>query len=226
MLDALLPAGVGRFLAWKEKFGALGMSELSAARAATSQAHKRAYAQAKLEHLPKSVRSGLRCVVDVGANRGQWSSALLTLLKPARLELFEPNPEHAADLNACVQGLPHARVHMLALGDAPGELMLNVTQSSDFASFLEPSAAIREHYKRGATEIAKQVPVKVDTLDRALRELAIIDLLKLDVQGFERRVLAGGRSTLERTRALLVEANFVSHYANDESLGSLTELLR
>jgi thiazole synthase ThiGH ThiG subunit len=73
--------------------------------------------------------------------------------------------------------------------------------------------------------VAAQVPVQVQTLDHMTRELERVDLLKLDVQGFERQVLAGGHETLQRTTALLIEANFVSHYASDDSFGTLTELL-
>lgn len=228
IIEALLPAGLSRFNAWRKKFQALGLGELAAMRAASSVAHKRAYDQAKLEHLPESVRTRLRCVVDVGANEGQWSSALLMLAQPERLELFEPNPEAFERLRARI--VPNGKTgiypHAFALGEEPGELTLNVMQRSDFSSFLAPAAAIREHYAGGAGEIARQVQVRVETLDRVLADLTTIDLLKLDVQGFERKVLAGATVTLRRTRALLIEANFVSHYVADDTFGALTELLK
>ena len=48
-----------------------------------------------------------------------------------------------------------------------------------------------------------------------------MDLLKIDVQGFERAVLAGARYVLKNTRAVLMEVNLQSHYAGDDTLPAL-----
>jgi FkbM family methyltransferase len=226
MMDAWLPARVVRLHEWHRRFRRLGFDTIAAARAAVSRSKRAAYGQTKLEHLPDSIRGRLRVAVDVGANEGQWSTALLALVRPVRLELFEPNPACVRLLHARLRDIPGVRVHGVGLGAASGELTLNVTRSSDFASFLQPADRIRDEYAAGAVEIAERVTVPVETLDRALPDVEVIDLLKLDVQGFERHVIEGGRATLQRTRALLVEANFVSHYAGDDSLASLSALLQ
>ena len=48
-----------------------------------------------------------------------------------------------------------------------------------------------------------------------------MDLLKVDVQGFEQAVLSGARRVLESTRAVLIEANLQSHYVGDDTFPSL-----
>src|SRR5438105_3143791 len=93
MIDSLVPAGLERFLRWNRRFQALGLPGWAAARAATSRARKQAYSSARIEHIPAPVLRDLRCVVDVGANRGQWANALLEFIKPDRIDLFEPNPD-------------------------------------------------------------------------------------------------------------------------------------
>jgi FkbM family methyltransferase len=225
MLKSLLPAGVERFANWKSRFEAIGFSPLAAARAAGSGQLKRAYQQSRIEHLPVPVRKRLHCVLDVGANEGQWSGALLDIAAPRRLEVFEPNPAALIALNARVKGHRGVRVHQLALGAAPGELVLNVTRHSDFSSLLPPAASASRYYAPHAMEVDEKVTVRVDTLDRVAQDMPVIDLLKLDVQGFERHVLEGGADALRRTRALLIEANFVSHYESDDSFASLSEAL-
>jgi FkbM family methyltransferase len=226
VLDALLPAGVARFRSWKQRFEDLGYSGPSAARAASSREHKRAYADSRIVNFPSDLRRELGCVVDVGANRGQWASALLTLRPPRRFEIFEPNPEAFAILERSMSTAAGVRLHRSAIGAEPGELVLHVTEGSEFASFLEPERALEAFYAPGVMQVTADVRVPVETLDRVLHDVDRIDLLKIDVQGFERQVLSGAADVLRRTRALLIEANFVSHYKGDDTFGSLTALLR
>jgi len=226
MLRSLRPVGLDNFLEWRRSFESLGYGQLDAARAATSRPLKAAFMQARITHLPKGLRRSLRCVVDVGANEGQWSNALLQLLTPQRVEVFEPNPKAYGQLVKRLAPYPTARVHQLALGSEPGELTLNVTAASNFASMLSPLESVSQYYETNAMNVAEQVPVRVETLDRVTENLGEIDLIKLDVQGFERQVLAGATSALRRARALLIEANFVPHYATEDTFSTMTELLK
>ena len=52
-----------------------------------------------------------------------------------------------------------------------------------------------------------------------------MDVFKLDVQGAEERALAGARRVLQRTRALLIEINFHSHYEGASDFVSMFRLL-
>lgn len=226
MLRSLRPVGLDNFLSWKDKFEALGYGPIAAARAAGSRPLKSAYQQARVEHLPPSIRRGLGCVIDIGGNEGQWSSALLEVASPRRLEIFEPNPTAHATLAKRMAGRPAVRVHQLALGSEPGELTLNVTATSTFASLLSPLQSVGKYYGAHNMAVAERVAVRVETLDAVARELPDIDLIKLDVQGFERQVIAGSSETLARTRALLVEANFVPHYETEDTFSTITELLK
>jgi hypothetical protein len=66
--------------------------------------------------------------------------------------------------------------------------------------------------------------VEVIPLDDLLPANKEIDLMKLDVQGFEREVLAGSASALRRTRAIVIETNFQSHYSKDSTFDALFQL--
>jgi FkbM family methyltransferase len=225
-LKSLLPGGAERFLGWNAKFRELGFSHRAALRASASVERKRAYQSSRIGQLPPALRRTLDFVVDVGANQGQWSAALLTVAKPRRMEVFEPNPEAFALLEQRIGGRPGVQLHRIALGPTHGELPLQVTSASAFASFLDPIPEIASHYGTSATSVTKRVQVQVAPLDAVLSDNQPIDLLKIDVQGFERSVIAGAHTVLARTRAVLIEANFVPHYSGDDSLDSLTPLLR
>jgi FkbM family methyltransferase len=223
---SLMPGGLERFLDWNVKFRELGFSPRAALQASADVQCKRAYQHSRVGQLPPALRRKLTFVVDIGANKGQWATALLAMAKPERMEVFEPNPEAFAALSQCIRNRPGVRLHPIAIGAERGELPLQVTNDSVFASFLRPLPEIAVHYGASALSITSEVRVPVEPLDRVLSDRQPIDLLKIDVQGFERGVIAGARECLARTRAVLVEANFVQHYEGDESLDSLTVLLR
>jgi len=59
------------------------------------------------------------------------------------------------------------------------------------------------------------IQVEVTRLDDLLAEVPEVSLLKIDAQGSERVVLAGAPQTIQKTRWILVEVNFVHHYQSD-----------
>jgi FkbM family methyltransferase len=163
-------------------------------------------------------------VVDVGANTGQWLSAMQKLASIKRAEVFEPNPEAFKILSSNLGNKPGIRLHQTALGMRSEVSTLHVTRASSLASLLPPAKMLEAQYSSHAS-IVNEIQVPVTTLDAVLSEEVAIDLLKIDVQGFERSVLTGATKALKRTRALLIEVNFVSHYEGDDTFDSLTHLI-
>ncbi len=137
-----------------------------------------------------------------------------------RLEAFEPNPEAFATLAKRFDQRPHTQLHNFALGEETTTATLNVIENSGLSSLLKPGKIIQQEYAP-ASRVIKQISTKVVPLDDVLHDDEPIDLIKIDVQGFEHSVLRGALKTLQRTRALLVETNFTSHYCGDGSFGTL-----
>jgi hypothetical protein len=77
----------------------------------------------------------------------------------------------------------------------------------------------------GGWEVRERVQVEVKTLDEVLKDASHIDLLKIDVQGLEASVLRGAVEVLGRTRLLLIECNFASHYVGDSLFPDLHSML-
>jgi FkbM family methyltransferase len=220
VLRHFAPAGLNHVLAWKSRFKAIGFDSSGALRASLSRSMRRALVESRIEQLPTSLRKSLSLVVDIGANEGQWISAFMTFAEVGRLAAFEPNPEAFTLLQARLGQRPNTRLHNLALGDEHSTVDLNVMNSSPMSSLLLPTELIRREYTP-ATEVVRQVPVKLVPLDDVITDDAPVDLMKIDVQGVEHSVLRGARKTLRRTRAVLIETNFTSHYLGDGSFGTL-----
>ena len=156
-----------------------------------------------------------RTVVDVGANVGQFAIAAAKLLPVKRIYCFEPVPETAERLRRATAGLAVVRVHAVALGDECGELDFHLNRHSHSSSALRLTAAHQAAFPE-AREVAV-APVPVRKLDDVFLGITLEPpvLLKLDVQGFELRVLRGGTATLQNVDYVVLEASFRQLYESE-----------
>lgn len=169
---------------------------------------------ARMDLLPDMFADAVETVVDVCANRGDWSDVALRCIKPRKLIAIEPNPAEFSKL--CDRFAADAKVTCLNIGASSknGILLFYLTAASQCGSFLKPEGAINSVYGR-LFDDAGAIEVKVAPLDVVLQKYEKITLIKIDVQGYERDVLAGVEKTLKKTESVLIEANFVSHYQGD-----------
>ncbi|MCS7033003.1 MAG: FkbM family methyltransferase [Phycisphaerae bacterium] len=155
--------------------------------------------------------------LDVGANVGCMTAALAE--RAGEVECFEPHPilyrELVANLESLrAQGVRAVlRAHCTALGAAAGELPLVIPD--DFARHRGESTL------SSAAVGAESIPVQVKTLDSLLPAGRKVGILKLDVEGFERQVLAGAQRLLESGR--LRDCIFEEHRAYPTDVTDLLE---
>lgn len=212
--------------AQRELAASSGSSALFSWFSACSPRVRSALERSRFSLLPLSLRSSLCFVIDVGANEGQWLSSLLRLVAVKRVLVFEPNPEAMEKCRSRVGHYPGIDFKEIALGSTPGKAVLHITKASDFSSLLQPKSSVMQaNYASGSAEIVAESSVQVMPLDELLHANSHVDLLKIDVQGVERDVLAGARKTLRNTTAVLLEVNFRSHYEGDETFGPLHSLM-
>jgi FkbM family methyltransferase len=185
--------------------------------------------EARLDLLPPGALSDLETVIDVGANQGRWCSALLAVARPQRLIAVEPSPDVLPLLRQAIGSSPQVSIVAAAVGASIGDVELIITNHPHLTSLLPPrSEAMNAAYGGDNYDIDRRVTVPLTTIDEVARDSGPVSLLKLDVQGNEHAALEGARETLARTRWLLIEANFQSHYVGDavfpELHATLTEL--
>jgi FkbM family methyltransferase len=149
-------------------------------------------------------------IVDVGAHRGAWTDGVLSVLHPEQAFCFEPSPAEAAALRGRFATLPSVTVVECALGKSASAGALHVFATADLNSLYEPGPELTRAVP-GATAMAT-VDVRIARLDDELPEGLVVDLLKIDVQGYEVEVLMGAMGVLDRTRCVIVEAPFVEQY--------------
>jgi len=173
-------------------------------------------------------RSGIkpRTVLDVGANVGQFSTAAARAWPAARIIAFEALPDLAEGLEHQLAPGGHV-VHAIALGDCDATTKFRRHRYAPSSSVLPSSAAAlgRYDWAEEATEI--EVPIRrLDTVVPDVDSLPGPVLLKLDVQGFERQVLAGAEHALGSIDALIVEQAFDEFYEGQPLFDELHAELR
>lgn len=135
--------------------------------------------------------------VDVGANIGYYPRMASRLVGPAgHVYAVEPQPPAIELLRANLAGLANATLLPLAMGEAEGEVDFFVRERGDLSS-LEPTNELDPGIATTA------VKVRMSTLDRELAAAKRVDLVKIDVEGFELQVLRGARETISRHQPLV-----------------------
>jgi FkbM family methyltransferase len=180
--------------------------------------------QTGLALFPPGYAQDLRYVVDVGANTGQWSEMLLDCISPTKLIVIEPGPDAFSALEKHFKSDPRIELHNVAIGEREGTERLHLTRDSTGASVLQPKDEMRALIGSNWT-VTEEVDVQMTTLDRLLVNLPEVSLLKIDVQGYEKPVLAGASETLKKTKFLFVELNYMPQYEGGSWFGDLHAML-
>lgn len=181
-----------------------------------------------LDLLPPSDLQHLQNVIDIGANVGDWTAGLFWCASPNRLLLIEPIPKSFTRIQERFGNMSSIKAVQCLLSDQPGTGEIYETTGSSNCSVLKPEAAMNEvfaDYPVPGWDVVGKVTVPKETLDRLAADWPTIDLIKLDVQGYEPVVLSGAKNTLARTRYLLIEVSYFRQYENAVTFANLHQLL-
>jgi len=154
----------------------------------------------------------INCVLDIGANRGQYARFLRNECGYEGLIVsYEPIGEVFAELEKAAAEDPMWLVRNVALGSENGQAPLNVMQSDVFSSFLEPSADMVEHWVDANKTVNKEV-VQVCRLDTEDLPSGAIIHLKIDTQGYDLEVLKGADVLMDAVQSAQAELAFRTVY--------------
>jgi FkbM family methyltransferase len=165
-------------------------------------------------------------VVDVGANPIEGDAPYRRLLDKGLCHVtgFEPQDGPLAALNAQKSAQETYLPHALGAGGAAD---LHLFHHSGFTSLfaVDPEMAAFLGFNRATREtgVAQVDTVRLDDVPGLER----IDYLKIDVQGAEAMIIAGGAARLAETMLIQTEVRFVPLYAGEPCFAGLdTELRR
>jgi FkbM family methyltransferase len=165
-----------------------------------------------VEHGPILAAIDFDLLLDVGANRGQFSLMGRALHPNVPVCAFEPLPAEAAIYRRLLGNQDRITLCEVALGEHVGLAELNLSARPDSSSLL-PIGELQTRFFPNTGGVGK-VKVEVKPLDLfpELWSSARRALLKLDVQGFELNVLRGAREALAHCAYVYAECSMVPLY--------------
>lgn len=164
-------------------------------------------------------------LLDVGANRGQFSLISKFLFPTVPIQAYEPFPPEALKFKKALAPWTDVGLHPVALGSKHDEEEFHVSKSSDSSSIL-PIGALQKRLFPSTSEVSTcRVPVApLDSFPEHWNS-AYRALLKIDVQGYELEVLRGAVQALKHCAYVYVECSEVPLYDGQALRPAVQEFL-
>ena len=144
------------------------------------------------------------------------------LFLPEQCYLFEPQLALRCEIS---KRKPKAggewKIFSIALADTDDTSTLYLAKNPAASSLLAPTEGLAAN--AGVTSTVGQTEVKTIRLDKLVQEGNLLppNLIKIDVQGFEDRVLTGGAKTIAQAQKIVIEASIRQIYKDQVMLPQL-----
>lgn len=175
---------------------------------------------------------GVRAVIDIGANVGQYARRMREAGLDLPIVSFEPGEEaHATLCDTAADDPAWFVAPCMAISDAQGTARLNVNRRSDMSSLKPMNDLAADVFPKAVPATSQEV--RTERLDDVLAECldGLVDdplaplFLKIDTQGSEAEIMRGAEHSIPRIRAIQMELSLVPLYEGESSYLQLMNLL-
>lgn len=164
-------------------------------------------------------------VLDVGANIGQYVEELRAGGYRKRIVSFEPlSAAHAQLVRRSARDPSWIIAPRMAMGDCEGEAAINIAANSFSSSLLSMGDLHRSVAPAAAYIGTEKVPIRrLDSVAAEYVRPGERCLVKIDVQGYEQKVLDGAHECLSTAVALQIEASLTQLYEGEALFSDMYE---
>ncbi len=147
------------------------------------------------EQMHNHIKAG-DIVLDIGANIGLHTILLAKITgNSGQVHAFEPIPSIYTQLEKSIEknNIKNIRVEKFALGEKQEELDININLGCVASSSI---------LDKDVSNMTTNIKIQVKALDSL--NLQKVDFIKLDVEGYEWNVIAGGMNTIKRYKPTII----------------------
>ncbi len=170
---------------------------------------------------------GVTLVFDVGANVGQYAKGLRRHGYRGRIVSFEPVAGAHAKLAEAAGADPKwIAAPRTAVGGGTDIVAINISNRTDMSSALAITEEALRALPKSFTVGREEAPqVRLDAVFGAYAGAGEAAFLKVDTQGYERRVLEGAAGVMDRLSGVQLELSLRPLYAGEAGYLELADLL-
>ncbi|MDQ1446750.1 MAG: hypothetical protein QOI20_3214 [Acidimicrobiaceae bacterium] len=167
----------------------------------------------------------IKTIIDVGAHAGEFAEMIGGMLPRTSVISFEPLKDEFERLQQRLTAANFSAFNF-ALGDRNETVKMRRSEFSQSSSLLPMAKLHKEAFPETAGETIEEVEVR--RMDDVLggMELQPAILVKIDVQGYEDRVIAGGDAVISKSKAMIIEVSFQELYEGQPLFDDIYQLLK
>jgi len=155
-------------------------------------------------------------MIDIGANVGTYSKEFRAFRPEAMIYAFEPLPTEYSMLRANFADDTKFQAYNVALSDEEGEIPFNVCNFGPASSILQINDLTTKYINKAfhLDVESKQIKIQARKLDKFFEGYSLGKSLfiKSDTQGFEDRVIRGGKNVFCHANLCVIETMFQPQY--------------
>ena len=165
-------------------------------------------------HLKKYKLNDNSIIFDVGTHKGEYLKFFLKLNNKFTIFAFEPQKNIFEDLKKKYQDKTNINLNNIGLGEKKENLEMKINIKSSTSTFSKINLS-SNYFKLKSKLLGKNLDeifyrneiIPIETIDNIFlnKNLDKIDLVKIDVLGFEYKVLKGAKKTLPKIKLILLE---------------------
>jgi len=153
-----------------------------------------------------------KAILDIGANSGQFARKVRSVLPDCVIHSFEPLPGPFAELKSWADRSQSINCHNIALGDQAGKALIHTGSYTPASSLMSAAARLKRSMPHVVPDREQQIEVMMLDSWFELQSIPRPFVVKMDVQGYEMKVIAGGQKAISEAAAVFTELSFIELY--------------
>jgi len=177
----------------------------------------------------------INIIIDVGSHKGEYIFNIIKNFHYNKIYCFEPNPKIFNILKKKISKQQNIELNNIGVGNIEGSEILNENLESSSTSINQLNTSSKYFKKKyfflnpfQNKSITKPIKIKITTLGNFIetQDIKSIDLLKIDTEGYELKVIEGLGKEIKKIKYIHFEHHFDDMIIKNYNLSNIHDYLK